>query len=187
MLGLSWGWLVVRGIVCIVLGVLALAWPGVTWATLVALFALFAFAEGLANIISAVGGAAGRPRWWALLLEGALSIAAAIVALKWPAAMTLAFVWVLGVWGMVSGVLGIVAAIRLRALIQREWALGMAGALSIGFGVVLLFRPAAGTLALIWWFGSYALVFGALLVAAGLRLRRFTHRGEPEELQAASR
>jgi uncharacterized membrane protein HdeD (DUF308 family) len=119
-----------------------------------------------------------------LLLEGVLSIVAAIVALRWPAAMTLAFVWLLGVWGIVTGVLEIVAAVRLRAIIGREWALGMAGALSIGFGVVLLFRPAAGTLALIWWFGSYALVFGALLVGTGFRLRRFAHHAEPEELRA---
>jgi uncharacterized membrane protein HdeD (DUF308 family) len=185
MLGLSWGWVVARGIACILLGVLALAWPGVTWMTLVALFAVFALAEGLANIVSAVrGGAAGRPRWWVLLLEGLLSVAAAIVAVMWPRATTLAFVWLLGVWGIVTGVLEIVAAVRLRAIIGREWALGMAGALSIAFGVVLLFRPAAGTLALIWWFGSYALVFGALLVGVGFRLRRFAHHAEPEELRA---
>jgi uncharacterized membrane protein HdeD (DUF308 family) len=171
--GLSWGWIVARGVAAMVLGFLVLAWPRATWLTLVMLFAVFAFAEGVANIISAIrGGKLGEPRWGTLLLEGLLSVAVAILAVVWPARMTIAFVWMLGIWGIVNGALRIGTAVRLRKIIQHEWALGLSGALSIAFGAVLLFQPVVGTLALIWWLGSYAIIFGALIIGVGFRVRR---------------
>jgi uncharacterized membrane protein HdeD (DUF308 family) len=174
-----WGWVVFRGVVAVLFGLLALARPGITWLSLILLFGVYAFVEGVANVISAArGGRAGEPRWGMLLVEGLLSIAVAALALMWPATTALAFVWVIGAWAIVTGVLEIVAAIRLRKMIEHEWAMGLAGALSIAFGFLALFRPMAGALALVWWLGAYAIVFGILLVVVGFHLRRVLHRGE---------
>ena len=72
---------------------------------------------------------------------------------------------------MITGLLEIAAALRLRHLVAHEWLLALAGMLSIVFGAVVFTWPAAGILALVWWLGAYAIAFGVLLVALGLRLR----------------
>ncbi|HYM92486.1 MAG TPA: DUF308 domain-containing protein, partial [bacterium] len=40
-------------------------------------------------------------------------------------------------------------------------------------GLLLLFRPATGALAVVWLIGTYALVFGVLLLVLGFRLRGY--------------
>ena len=67
----------------------------------------------------------------------------------------------------------IVSAIRLRKVIDHEWALGIAGALSLAFGLLMFYRPVAGGLAVVWWLGAYALLFGVLMIVLGFRLRSF--------------
>jgi uncharacterized membrane protein HdeD (DUF308 family) len=69
-----------------------------------------------------------------------------------------------------------VAAIRLRKEIQGELWLGLAGVASVVFGGLLIARPGAGALAVIWIIGGYAIVFGVLLVALGFRLKRLRNR-----------
>ena len=70
-----------------------------------------------------------------------------------------------------TGILEIAAAVRLRKVITNEWWLALAGAASFGFGVLLLLRPGLGALALVWWIGAFALVFGVLLIALAFRMR----------------
>jgi uncharacterized membrane protein HdeD (DUF308 family) len=175
----NWGWVVARGVAAIIFGILALAWPGPTLVSLVMLFAIYLFFDGIANVISAaVGGRAGESRWGYLLLEGILSIAVAVLTVMSPARMTLAFMWVLGVWAIIAGAMKIGAAIRLRKLINHEWLLALAGVCAIGFGLLMLFRPAVGTLALIWWLGAFAIVEGVLTIGVGFRLRHLLHTVE---------
>jgi uncharacterized membrane protein HdeD (DUF308 family) len=77
---------------------------------------------------------------------------------------------------MVTGILEIIAAIKLRKQISNEWLLVLAGIASVAFGVVLLLQPAASALVLIWWVGAYALLFGILLVVLAFRMRRLGKR-----------
>jgi uncharacterized membrane protein HdeD (DUF308 family) len=72
---------------------------------------------------------------------------------------------------VITGILEIVAAVRLRHEINNEWFLALGGVLSIGLGILLFLQPAAGSLAIIWMIAGYALVFGILLVILGIRLR----------------
>jgi len=176
MLARKWGWVVARGVAAIIFGVIALARPGVTWFTLLMLFAVFVFFEGIANVISAaVGGREGEPRWGTLLVEGLLSIALAVFAVMSPGRMSVALIWTIAFWAILTGAFRIGSAIRLRKIIDHEWAMGLWGAASIVFGLLILFRPVAGALALIWWLGAYAIVFGVLAIAVGFELRRWSH------------
>jgi uncharacterized membrane protein HdeD (DUF308 family) len=70
--------------------------------------------------------------------------------------------------------LEIIAAIRLRQDIEGEWLLGLSGAASLVLGIVMMALPVAGALAIAFWIGAYAFVFGVLLIALGLRLRSWT-------------
>lgn len=166
----SWWHLELRGAAALVFGVLALAWPGVTLLLLVALFAAYAFVSGVATLAGALRNRSERG-WWLLLLLGLAGIAAAIVTLFYPGITALVLVVVMGVNAIFGGVLDIAMAIRLRKEIRGEWLLGLAGVVSILFGVLVLAFPGAGALALVWLIAFYAIVVGVLFIALGLRMR----------------
>ncbi len=166
----NWWAVVLRGVVAIIFGLFALFLPGITLTALVLLFGAYALVDGVFAIVSAIRGQAGRS-WWELAIEGIAGIAAGVIALVWPGITALALLFVIAAWAIVTGVLEVVAAIRLRQRIEREWLLALAGIASILFGVVLIIAPVPGALAVLWLIGIYAILFGALLVALGLKLR----------------
>jgi uncharacterized membrane protein HdeD (DUF308 family) len=112
-------------------------------------------------------------RWWVFLVEGLVSVAAGAIALVRPDIASVAMILIIAAWAIVTGILEIMAAIRLRREITNEWMLGFVGFVSIALGVLLFFQPAAGGLVITLMIGAYALIFGIALVALGLRLRKW--------------
>jgi uncharacterized membrane protein HdeD (DUF308 family) len=159
--------LVLRGVFAVIFGVMSLTWPGLSLATLIILFGAYALADGVFALIAAVHH---RTQWWMQVVEGIIGIAAAVVAFAWPGVTALALLYLIAAWAIVTGVLELIAAVRLRSVVQGEWLLALAGIASIAFGVLLMWRPIAGALAMVWLIGAYALVFGVLLIALGIRL-----------------
>ena len=174
-LGRNWGWIVVRGIAAVIFGVLALVLPGITLAALVLLWGAYALADGIIALIAAFRiRDRGKP-FWALLVVGILGIAAGILTFIWPGMTAIVLLAFIAAWSLVMGIFQIIAAVRLRKSIENEWLLGLSGLLSVIFGVLMLINPGAGALAVIWVIGAYAIVFGVLLIALGLKLRSRTH------------
>jgi len=171
MLGSSY--LIIRGIVGIVVGILAFLWPGLTIAVLVGIFALYAFIDGVANLILGLTHSPRHGRSWALVLEGIVGIAVGVVTFLWPGITALALVWFIAAWAIITGVFEIAAAIRLRRVIAGEWLLALSGVLSLIFGVLVFAFPAAGAVSIAWLFGAYAAATGVILVVLGVRLRSF--------------
>ena len=169
----NWWLVVLRGILGILFGVLAFIWPAITWLTLIIMFGVYAIVDGIIAIISGLSRTKESPRWWTFLLEGLLGIGAGIVALIWPGLTSLVLIYMIASWAVITGILEIAAAVRLRNEISNEWVLGLGGLVSIGLGVLLFFQPAAGSLAIIWTIAAYALIFGVLLVILGFRLRNW--------------
>jgi uncharacterized membrane protein HdeD (DUF308 family) len=135
------------------------------------LFAGYALVDGVVSIAGAVRAANAHERWGALLVEGIVGIAAAVITVLWPAITALTLVFVIAAWAIVTGILEITAAVRLRKYVSGEWLLLLSGVASVLFGVLIAAVPVAGALVIAMWFGAYALVFGVILVALGLRLR----------------
>jgi uncharacterized membrane protein HdeD (DUF308 family) len=178
----KWWTFVIRGVLAIVFGLLAFLLPGITLLGLIFLFGAYTLADGVFNIIGAFQPDHQNRRWWVLLLEGIVSIAAGVIAFVYPGITALALLFVIAAWALVTGVLEIVAAIRLRRQIRGEWMLILAGVLSIVFAVLIVARPGVGALALVWWIGAYAIAWGALLIALGFRLRSWARAGDhPQE------
>jgi len=173
MLARNWWVVALRGVVAILFGLLAFVLPGITLAVLVLLFGAYAIVEGIFNVIAAVRGREGVAPWWALLLEGLVSIGAGVVTFVWPGLTALVLLYVIAVWAVITGALEIAAAIRLRKVMTGEWWLALSGVLSIVFGALLMIAPAAGALVVVLWIGAYAVVFGALLIGLAFRLRRW--------------
>lgn len=177
-LAINWWSPVIRGIVAILLGILALAWPGITLGAMALLFGAYALIDGIVSLAGVWRASKTHERWGALLLEGFVGIAAAIVTILWPAITVISLVYVIAAWAIVTGVFEIFAAIRLRKHIAHEWLLALAGVASVVFGILMMGFPIAGALVIAIWFGVYALVFGGTLIGLGLRLRTWSkHRG----------
>jgi len=100
-----------------------------------------------------------------------VGIGAGLVTLFLPGITALVLLYIIAGWAVATGILELVAAVRLRKEIKHEWLLALGGIASVAFGVLIALFPGAGALALVIWIGAYALVFGALLVAFGFRLR----------------
>jgi uncharacterized membrane protein HdeD (DUF308 family) len=170
----NWWSLVLRGLAAIVLGLITIVWPGITLGALVLLFGAYALIDGLLSLAGAVRAAENHERWGSLLFEGLAGIAAGIVTFAWPAITALTLVYVIAAWALITGVFEIAAAVRLRKVLPGEWLLALSGFASLILGILMIAVPLAGALAIALWVGIYALVFGALLIALGLRLRSWT-------------
>jgi uncharacterized membrane protein HdeD (DUF308 family) len=171
----DWWVLLWRGLFAITFGAMALAWPGLTLATLVLLYGVFTLADGLIGIWASWKSRRSNDRWWALLLWAAFSAAAGALAIARPDIAALALVLVVAAWAMATGVAQILMAMRLRHEIEGEWLLGTCGAVSLLAGLALAAWPGAGALSLVWLIGSLAIAQGVLLTLLSLRLRRLFH------------
>lgn len=167
----SWWLLGMRGAIAVLFGIAAILWPAITLMVLAALFAAFALLAGTVWMFGAIRYRKADRRWWVMLL-GSFSVAAGIIAALHPALTTVVLILLIGANALVSGVLDIIVAFRVRKYMKGELLLILSGIASIVFGVVvLLFPTGAGALALAWLTGFYAIVTGALLLALAIQVR----------------
>lgn len=177
----NWGWFALRGVLMIVVGVLAVFFPGPALYAFALMFAAFSFADGLMTLVSGVRRArADQKRWWPLALSGVLGILIGVAFLFFPGLGTVAYAltllaMVVG-WAAAQGVLQIMAAWRLRKTIDNEWLLIALGALQVLLALAVVYllgtNPAATLLSVAWVIGFWAIVSGVLLLMLALRLRR---------------
>ncbi|HEV8438481.1 MAG TPA: HdeD family acid-resistance protein [Methylomirabilota bacterium] len=175
----NWWALALRGLLAILFGLIAFLMPGVTLAVLILLFGAYALVDGVLAIIAGLRAAARHERWWPFALEGLVNIVAGIITFVIPAATAFALLFLVGFWAMFTGMLRIVAAVRLRKEIEGEWLLILNGILSVLFGVLLVALPLLGLVTLVWMIGAYALVRGIVLVGLAFRLRGHAGRLGP--------
>ena len=166
-----WWVLVLRGVSAIAFGVLAALWPGITIEVLLIFFGAYMLVDGVFGVIGAIRGRHHAEHWVLMLLEGLLGIAVGVLTWVAPVVTGFALLMYIAAWAILTGVLEIVSAIRLRREIQGELWLALAGLLSIGFGVLLVAFPLAGAFALLWVLAGYAIVFGIVLIVLGFRVR----------------
>jgi uncharacterized membrane protein HdeD (DUF308 family) len=167
----NWQALLLRGILAVLFGIAALAMPGLTLVTLVLLYGVYVLADG---IMAAWVGAKARA-WW-LLLAGVLGVLVGVYTFFYPGITAVALLYLIAGLAVIRGIFEIATAIRLRKEMTGEWALILAGVVSILFGVFLFARPAAGALAMVWLIGVWALVFGLIMIILALRVRGFRGR-----------
>ena len=167
----SWWVLALRGGIAILFGLLALFWPGLTLLGLVALFAAYALLGGAVSVIGALRDRKRDEDWGLPFLLGLVSIGAGVIAVMHPQLTALVVILLIGANALITGMLDIVAAIRLRKAIRNEWMLALSGIAAVAFGVLVFLFPQAGALAVIWLISIYALVTGILLLSLGFRLR----------------
>jgi uncharacterized membrane protein HdeD (DUF308 family) len=167
----NWWTFLVRGLIAIVFGVLALVWPEQAKLALVLVFGAYLLVDGVISVGAGIAFHDYFKRWWALVLEGLTGIAIGVLTFLWPNLTALALLYFIAAWAIITGIYEIVAAIELRHVIAGEWAMVLSGLLSVLFGALLIVFPGSGAVSLAWLFGVYAMIFGGSLVVLAFHLR----------------
>jgi uncharacterized membrane protein HdeD (DUF308 family) len=165
--------LILRGLLAVVVGIAALAWPGVTVLALVILFAIYAFIAAATEAVRAFSSATAGPVAGHLLL-GLVNIGAGVIALAWPAPTALVLVLLVGAWATIAGFVEILAGFRAGEPAGRRALFFINGLVSVAFGIVLFARPDMGAVALALLFGLFNLIYGTSTLVQGIELRQ-TH------------
>ena len=166
-----WWMTLLRGVFWILFGIVLFARPGISLLSLTLALGVILFIDGVINVVNAVSGRKEHDDWWVLLLTGLAGIGIGLLTFYNPAATAIAVVLYVAIWAIATGLLEIVAAVRLRKQITGEFWLALAGIASVAFGVLLAARPGVGALTILWLIGAYAIVFGVILLLLAFKVR----------------
>jgi uncharacterized membrane protein HdeD (DUF308 family) len=172
----TWWALLVRGIIAVLFGMFALTHPAISLQSLALVFGVYALADGVGGVVTAVTGRNERKQWLLLLVWSLVSAGIGLVTLFAPGITTVVLLFCIAMWMIVTGVLEIITALSIRKEIEGEWRLIGTGLISVIAGIVLLSRPLAGALAFIWLIGIYAIAFGILLIILAFEVRTLRNR-----------
>jgi uncharacterized membrane protein HdeD (DUF308 family) len=162
--------LILLGVLAIIVGIIAIAWPKVTIYALVILFAVYAFIAAGLQAMRAFSSRSAGPVLGHLLLA-LIDVAAGVIALVWPGPTALVLVLVVGIWAFAGGVFEIFAAFQSGQTAGTRALFIVAGLVSILFGVVLFAHPGVGAVTLALLFGLFTLIYGFSQITMGIELR----------------
>ncbi len=174
----NWTSVAVRGLAAVVFGLLLLFWPAPTLLTIIYIFGIFVLVEGVTAVVSGLRPAQGAGVSWGLVIIGIIGILAGIAVFVWPTITGLIVLFIIAFWAMVAGVAAIIAGVSLRRATD-EWLLIASGIVALFFGLILLFAPVSGVLAVTFFVGFFGLIYGALQLILAFRLRRMQVAGRP--------
>jgi uncharacterized membrane protein HdeD (DUF308 family) len=165
-----------QGVLSVVIGILALIWPGHALAVVVILFGLFALLSGVVEVFAAIGAAGVHESWGWKLAMGILGVLAGLAILKWPGATAVVVLYLVGIWAILIGIIGIVGAIADHAEIPHAWLLALAGIVAVLFGIAMIIWPTAGLYTLVYLAGIFAIVYGIIYCVIAFRVRTLPQR-----------
>lgn len=174
-LGRNWWIVAARGVLAVAFGLYALFVPGLALAAIIMAFGVMVLLAGILAIVAGTRRQDEHQPSWPLIVEGIVCVAFGLLALIKPGATAVAWLFLVSGFAVVSGILHVVAGVKLRKEFDGEWALILNGILTAVFGVLMVLLPWAGLLSLVWLIGAYSLFFGILLLVLAVRLRSRWH------------
>ena len=166
-----WPSLAIRGVCALVFGILSFMWPALSLTTLVLIWGVYALIDGLLALVAGF-----KAKIWSLVFIGVVGVLAGIATFVYPGMTALVLLYFIAAWAIVTGILAIYIAIHLRKELTGEWVLALAGVLSAVFGVMLIARPGAGALAVVFLIAGYAVAFGILMLMLAFKLKGLPSR-----------
>jgi uncharacterized membrane protein HdeD (DUF308 family) len=174
----TWWVFLIGGLASVLFGILAFVNPGIALLVLAIFFVAAILVDGVFNVVGSIQNR-DKDGWWLMLLIGLLGIGiGAYALLNWPVGILL-FVFLFALEAILLGVFLLMLGYKVRKLTSREWILYATGALSILFGVLVVARPDAGSLTIVYMIATWAIVIGALKLAFAFRIRKL-----PEALES---
>jgi len=162
--------LILLGILAVIVGILAIAWPGITILALVILFAVYAFLDAGLQAVRAFSSRTAGPVFGHLFLA-LIDLAAGVVAIVWPAPTAFVLVIVVAAWALVGGFVEFFAGFQAGETAGTRALFILSGLVSVAFGVLLFARPGVGAVTLALLFGLYSLIYGFSQITAGIQVR----------------
>ena len=175
---------IVRGVLAIIIGIIAVVWPGVTILALVLLFAVYAFMDTLVEGARAFGSQRVGPVLGHLVLA-LIDVAAGLVAVVWPAPTALVLTLIVGIWAIAAGVFEITAAFLRGENAGTRAMFIVTGLLSLAFGAIVIDRPGLGALTIALLFGLFSIASGVTAIVQGNELHRTANVLHPVQSRAA--
>jgi uncharacterized membrane protein HdeD (DUF308 family) len=164
---IPWWVVLLQGIAAVILGLFLLAKPGMTMVVVVQLIGIYWFVSGLFQIVAIF---IDHTQWGWKLFSGILGIIAGMIIIKhplWsPIMLTSVLIIVLGIEGLIIGVINLIQAFK-----GGGWGVGILGALSILFGLVLLANVLLATFSVPWVLGVLGIVGGIIAIIYSFRLK----------------
>ena len=166
----NWWLFLVRGLVAILFGALAIIWPTPAWFALVMVFGAFALLDGILTIMAGIDFNRYFDGGWVFLLEGVAGIVIGVLTFIWPITAAHVLFYFIAAWAILTGIFEIAIATQIRHLVPGEWSMILAGILSVGLGILLFIFPGPGLIGIVWLIGIYAVVFGVMQIIFAARL-----------------
>jgi uncharacterized membrane protein HdeD (DUF308 family) len=180
-----WIFAIIRGVLAIIFGLIALFAPIATAIVLAIVIGAYAIVTGVFDIIEAIRHRGSSSMVLQIVL-GAVSILFGILVLVWPGISLTVLVIMVAIWAIIIGALQIVSSVRHRAVPNSGWVWGIiGGALSVLFGILVLIWPGTGLVTIIWIIGIWAIVWGIILIVLGVQLRKAARMNEADASQTA--
>jgi uncharacterized membrane protein HdeD (DUF308 family) len=180
-IGKNWWLFVVLGVICVITGVLAIVWPGLTLLTLGIFAGIYLMITAIMEIIDAIVGDPGGRALSAIL--GIVSLIAGLIFLRRPGESLLAIVIVAGIFLVAEGVIRVVRAFASSG--NRWWGVG-AGIIDVAVGAIILAWPDIGLVTVAVFFAITMLIRGTLAIVLGFKLRSLAHHPDQPAVQSAS-
>lgn len=168
-LNVSWKMLVVRGVLAIIFGIVAMVWPVTTAIALALMWGVWAVVDGISALAQAFQPEAIGRGW--LVAMGILGLLAGLFAIFRPGVTAVGLTWILGIWLVVRGLFELFGAFS-STIAQPRWLLFLSAALSIVLGLLFAFNPGTSAVAVAFWLGLMALAWGAVFIVVGFMVRR---------------
>ena len=171
-LGDIWWAFMLRGVLALGLAVCALFWPEKTIGLLIKLLGAYFLIDGLAGAIGAIRAEDKRSH----LMPAIVSLAAGLVLLFWTGVSAKLFLIVVGIWVLLQGAGMCLSSRRLEPEEEQRGLMGIIGTVMAVIGLVLIFWPNTGVVAVSWLLALGALIVGGLLIYLATRLKRVRNR-----------
>ena len=168
-----------HGLASVAVGVMILAWPGISVYALTVVFGAYTLATGVVEFGTAFTAQATEGRGW-LTLRGLLGITVGILVFAWPAISALALLYVIGAYAVALGILALAASFRLPLDGRDTASMILSGFVSIVFGIVIFAMPGAGALGLLALIAAFALVTGVTELAVAIGGEKLLERKAKE-------
>jgi uncharacterized membrane protein HdeD (DUF308 family) len=167
----DWWVFAIHGVAAFVFGILAFIWPATTLAVLAFLFGAYVLVDGIALLVSLVRrDVLARRHAWSVGIMGVLGIVAGVATFAWPGPTALSLLYLVAFWALAMGTFQVVAAVALRRELEGELWMALGSAVLIVFGALLVVFPGAGLLSLVWFVGTWSVVFGVSSLGLAHRL-----------------
>ena len=171
-LGDLWWFLLIRGLLAVAVGVVALFWPKATLVLLIRLIGLYVLFDGIVSLL----GVYRSREFGSNLAPGLISVVIGLILLFWPDVTGRLLLVIVGIWALIQGVVLFLAG---RQTAANDPARNLKMTIGVGaaiVGLILFIWPGTGAVAISWAIGIAALLIGALLIYLALRLRQANQR-----------